>query len=176
MDLSVFGLGKLGAPLAAVLASKGHQVIGYDPVPAVVAAVESGRAPVDETGLQALMDRSSARIAATHDAAEAVRRSAITYVIVPTPSDAGGSFTNHYVLDAVERIGRALRTKVAYHVVVVTSTVMPGSMDGPIREALERTSGRTVGADVGLCYSPEFIALGSVVHDMLNPDVVLIGE
>jgi len=97
-------------------------------------------------------------------------------VIVPTPSDAEGVFTNDYVVAAIEKLGVALREKAGYHVVVVTSTVMPGSMDGPIREALERASGRRVGGDVGLCYNPEFIALGSVVNNMLEPDFLLIGE
>ena len=85
-------------------------------------------------------------------------------------------FSNTYVVDCVRGIGEALREKSGYHIVVVTSTVMPGSTGGEIRAALEQASGRIVGHDVGLCYHPEFVALGSVIHDMLWPDMILIGE
>ena len=100
----------------------------------------------------------------------------VTFIVVPTPSDATGAFSNQYVIAAVESLGRALRNKESYHVVVVTSTVMPGSMDGPIRSALEQASGKQVGTEIGLCYNPEFIALGNVVDNMLAPDFLLIGE
>jgi UDPglucose 6-dehydrogenase len=97
-------------------------------------------------------------------------------VIVPTPSDQTGFFSNRFVLQAMTTLGKALRTKQGYHVVVITSTVMPGSTGGEIRAALEAASGRKVGPELGLCYNPEFIALGSVVRDMLYPDSILIGE
>ncbi len=176
MRVAVIGLGKLGSPLAAVLASKGHHVIGVDLNPAFVEAINAGRAPVVEPQLQELIDRSRDRLSATMDFAEAVSQTDISFVIVPTPSDRHGVFTNKYVLGAVEKIGAALRACDHYHVVNITSTVMPGSTDGEIRACLERHSGRTVGVDVGLTYNPEFIALGSVVRDMLFPDMLLIGE
>ncbi len=116
------------------------------------------------------------RLHATTDAADAVARTDVTFVIVPTPSGADGAFSNAHVIAAVRKIGAALRAKRSYHLVVITSTVMPGATGGPIREALEVAAGRTVGETIGLCYSPEFIALGSVIHDMLNPDFFLIGE
>lgn len=79
-------------------------------------------------------------------------------------------------LKAITAIGGALKASTAYHVVVVTSTVVPMSMDSEIRPALKRASGRQVGVSIGLCYNPMFIALGSVIHDLKNADVVLIGE
>ena len=176
MDIAVIGLGKLGAPLAAVLASKGHRVIGVDRDPVAVAAINAGHAPVTEPGLQACIDLAGDRLRATTDFAEAIAGSELSYVIVPTPSGADGRFGNHFVLDAVQRIGAALRGTARYHVVNIASTMMPGSTGGEIRAALEATSGRVVGVDVGLCYNPEFIALGSVVHDLLHPDMVLIGQ
>lgn len=176
MKISVVGLGKLGAPLAAVFASKGFEVVGTDLSPAAVDAINQGRAPVDEPGLQALMDASRQRLRATTDVAEAVAASDVTFVIVPTPSDSTGRFSNGAVLGAMESIGDAIRRKDGYHVVSITSTVMPGSTGGEIREALERYAGRLVGPDLGLCYNPEFIALGSVIRDMLRPDMILIGE
>jgi UDPglucose 6-dehydrogenase len=110
------------------------------------------------------------------DAAAAVAETDVTFIIVPTPSDESGRFRNSYILTAIETVGAGLRKKNGYHVVVVTSTVMPGSTGGEIRAALEVASGRSVGEQLGLCYNPEFIALGSVVRDMLSPDVILIGE
>ena len=176
MRVSVIGLGKLGSPLAAVLASKGHQVIGVDVNPAFVRALQSGRAPVAEPGLQELIAASAGNLSATTDFEQAVVNSDISFVIVPTPSDTEGAFSNKYVISAVTTIGHALRKRHGYHVVNITSTVMPGSTGGEIRDAVERASARKVGEGLGLCYNPEFIALGSVVRDMLFPDMILIGE
>jgi UDPglucose 6-dehydrogenase len=176
MRVSVLGLGKLGAPLVAVLASKGFDVIGVDRIPLQVAALNAGRAPVTEPGLQDLLARARSQIKATADIKSAVLDSDTTFVVVPTPSVSDGSFSNTHVISAIREIGSALREKKGYHLVVVTSTVMPGSTDGPIRQALETSSGRVVGQELGLCYNPEFIAIGSVIHDMLHPDFILIGE
>ena len=176
MRISVIGLGKLGAPLAAVLADKGFDVIGVDLNADTVAALEAGRAPISEPGLQERIDRARPRLHATIDTADAVARTDVSFVIVPTPSGADGAFSNAHVIAAVRKIGAALRAKSSYHLVVITSTVMPGATGGPIREALEVAAGRNVGESIGLCYSPEFIALGSVIYDMLNPDFFLIGE
>lgn len=174
--LSVIGLGKLGSPMAAVFGAKGFEVIGFDVNPTFVAAINEGRAPVQEPQLQECLNQARGRVRATLDPNEAIIGSDISFVIVPTPSGPDRTFVNRFVVEAVEHIGAALNAKTGYHVVVITSTVMPGSTDGELRAALERTSGRIVGQDVGLCYNPEFIALGSVVHDMLFPDMILIGE
>jgi UDPglucose 6-dehydrogenase len=174
--VSVVGLGKLGAPMAAVFGAKGCRVVGIDVSEKPVAAINAGRAPVDEPQLQEYLDRAGGRVRATTSYRDAVDFTDVSFVIVPTPSGSDRMFMNRLVVEAVECIGNALRTKDDYHVVVVTSTVMPGSTGGEIRAALERSSGRTVGCDVGLCYSPEFVAIGSVVQDMLRPDMLLIGE
>lgn len=176
MKLSVIGLGKLGSPLAAVLASKGFTVVGTDLNAAFVDALNDGRAPVDEPRLQELITDNRERLRATPDAAAAVAETDVTFVIVPTPSETHGFFTNRYIISAMEQVGAGLRQKMGYHLVVITSTVMPGSTGGEIRAALELYSGRMVGENLGLCYNPEFIALGSVVRDMLTPDMILIGE
>jgi UDPglucose 6-dehydrogenase len=176
MQISVLGLGKLGAPLAAVFAKKGFRVVGTDVNPAAVAAINAGRAPVDEPGLQSLIDESRSRLSATEDALAAVSRTDASFIIVPTPSDATGRFSNEYALRALATVGQGLQRKNGYHLVVMTSTVMPGSMDGELRATLERHAGRTLGSSLGFCYNPEFIALGSVVRDMLRPDMILIGE
>jgi UDPglucose 6-dehydrogenase len=174
--VSVIGLGKLGLPMAACLASKQFEVIGADLNEDVVAAVNARKTSLVEAGLDSLLANRESVLSATLSTEEAVRNSAITFITVPTPSEPDGSFSLRYVLSACESIGRVLREKQAFHVIVVTSTVMPGSTDGEVRSALERISGKRCGVDFGLCYSPEFIALGSVIHDFLNPDFLLIGE
>jgi UDPglucose 6-dehydrogenase len=175
MRIAVVGLGKLGGPLAAVLASKGNEVLGVDVNADVVRLVNEGRAPVDEPGLQDLVTSSAERLSATTDFTAAADREVIIF-LVPTPSDERGAFTNAYILSALDGIGPALQGRDDYQVVVIGSTVMPGSCESEIKPALERLSGRRVGDSLGLCYSPEFIALGNVIQDMLTPDMVLIGE
>jgi UDPglucose 6-dehydrogenase len=174
--VNVVGLGKLGAPLAAVLASRGFSVIGLDVNKMLVDALNAGKMPIIEPQLNELIAANRARLTATMDANQAVQNSDASFVIVPTPSDSTGFFSNRFVLQAMDTLGKALRNKTGYHMVVITSTVMPGSTGSEIKAALEAASGRTVGPDLGLCYNPEFIALGSVVRDMLYPDSILIGE
>ncbi|WP_308910069.1 nucleotide sugar dehydrogenase [Pseudokordiimonas caeni] len=174
--VSVIGLGKLGAPLAAVMANGGYKVIGYDLNRDYVSAVQRGVAPVNETGLQDMIDEVGARLTATEKIEAAVTNSDVSFIIVPTPSKPDGFFSLDYVLSAIESMAPAIRTKQSRHLVVITSTVMPGATDGPIRQRLEKATGLKVGEEIGLCYNPEFIALGSVIHDMLHPDFILIGE
>jgi UDPglucose 6-dehydrogenase len=173
--ISVFGLGKLGAPIAACMAAKGLQVIGIDVDPEKVAAVNRGAAPVFEPGLEEMMARTEGRLTATENPREAISRSEATFIVVPTPSDPDGGFSVRYVLPACKAIGEALRDK-EFHLVVLTSTVLPGTTGGQVLPALETASGKICSEDFGLCYSPEFIALGSVIRDFLQPDFLLIGE
>jgi UDPglucose 6-dehydrogenase len=127
--------------------------------------------------LQELIDSASSRLKATTDVAAAVRDSEVTFVIVPTPSDEEGRFSMEYALQAAETIGKGLKDCSAkFPVIVMTSTVMPGDTGAKFVPALEKSSGKKMNKDFGVCYSPEFIALGSVVRDMLHPDMILIGE
>lgn len=174
--LSVVGLGKLGAPMVACFASKGFHVTGVDVNPTFVAKIHAGEAPVYEPGLAERLHSHRSRISATQNFDAAVAETEATFIIVPTPSDAQGWFSLDYALAACRSVGAALKNKKDYHLVVMTSTVMPGATAGTIRETLERESGKKMGEDFGLCYSPEFIALGSVIRDFLNPDFVLLGE
>ncbi len=154
MKISVVGLGKLGSPIVAVVASKGHEVIGIDANPVFVQKINDHIAPVEEPQLQELLTEYKARISATTDWAKAITQTDMTTVIVPTPSGVDGAFRNDYVLSVMDEIGRVLAKKAGYHLVVVHSTTMPGSVGGPIRQRLERASGRKVGPDLGLCYNP----------------------
>lgn len=173
---SVVGLGKLGASMAAAIASRGFEVIGVDVNRHTVEAINAGHAPVQETGLEELVAANRQRLRATLDHREAILESDVTFVVVPTPSDERGAFSLQYAAWAFREIGRALREKNRYHLVVLTSTVLPGSTRYGLLPILEAESGKVCGRDFGLCYSPEFIALGSVIRDFLNPDFVLIGE
>jgi len=172
----VIGLGKLGAPMAACLAARGCTVIGVDHDARKVSEIQSLRPPVSETGLAEWLQRSGGRLTATQDIEAAVRDTDITFIVVATPSEPTGGFSLRYVEPVCQAIGRALAKKNGYHVVCLTSTVMPGTTGGAVRELLEKSSGKRLGPDFGLCYSPEFIALGSVIRDFLNPDMLLIGE
>jgi UDPglucose 6-dehydrogenase len=174
--LTVVGLGKLGAPMAACFASKGFQVIGVDLDEDKLAAISAGRATVFEPGLDELVSLNRQRLSATADLAAAVAGSDATFLVVATPSEGEGGFSLRYVLPACEQIGGALAGKDAFHLVVLTSTVMPGSTAAEVVPAIERASGKRCGEDFGVCYSPEFIALGSVIRDFLNPDFLLVGE
>ena len=174
--VSVVGLGKIGASMVAAIASRGGAVVGVDANPDAVDLVNAGRAPVHEHNLESTLEANMARIRATLDVGDAIKHSSITFVIVPTPVDHRGAVTLEHVSRACADIGRALATKPTYHIVVLTSTVLPGATRGSLLPILEQESGKRAGLDFGLCYSPPIIALGSVIRDFLNPDFTLIGE
>ena len=174
--VSVAGLGKLGAPIAACLASRGVSVIGVDVDLGTVRAMNESRTELQEPGLDALLAETGGRLRATTDYAEAVRETDATLIFVPTPSNDDGGFALHHVKEAAREIGRALRGKGSYHVVAVNSTVLPGATEDVVLPILEEESGLSCGRDFGLCYNPEFVALGSVIEGFLNPDFVLVGE
>jgi UDPglucose 6-dehydrogenase len=174
--ISVVGLGKLGACMAAAMASRGVHTVGVDVNASAVEKVQQKLAPVFEPGLAEMIASCDGLLDATVDVETAIRRTGITFVVVPTPSNAEGAFSLEFVCAAMEPIGRALRDKLEYHLVVLTSTVLPGSTELVVKPLLERVSGKRCESGFGLCYSPEFIALGSVLRDFLNPDLLLIGE
>ena len=175
-SISVVGLGKLGAPLAACLAARGFNVHAVDADAQKIEALNRGVPPVHEPGLAELLRESQGRLKAGQDTEKAVRQTGATFIVVGTPSEPDGGFSLRNVLPVCEAIGRALRGKQGFHLVVLTSTVMPGSTGSEVKAALERSSGKRCGEDFGLCYSPEFIALGTVIRDFYFPDFLLIGE
>ncbi len=176
MKISIVGLGKLGSPMAACFAAKGHQVIGVDLNQEFVDKINQCKAPVFEPRLQEMLDQTEGRLSATTDLKQAVEQTEITFLIVPTPSLPDGSFSMEYVMSAAQPIAEVLKEKDEFHVVVLTSTVMPGATCAELIPQLEKLSGKKCPQDFGVCYSPEFIALGNVVTDYLNPDFVLVGE
>jgi UDPglucose 6-dehydrogenase len=175
-SVSVVGLGKLGACMAAAMASRGVMTVGVDVSDVAVARVQRKLAPVFEPGLGELMAGLDGVLSARTDLESAVHDTQITFVVVPTPSNTQGAFSLEHVQAAMTPIARAIRDKSSHHLVVLTSTVLPGSTEFFVKPMLEGISGKRCGCDFGLCYSPEFIALGSVLRDFLNPDLLLIGE
>lgn len=174
--ISVFGLGKLGLCSAACFASKGYKVIGVDVDIGKIEKINRGIAPIAETGLAEMIEKLGPKLKATSDYEEAIKESDVSFVVVATPSLADGSFSNEYLEKSLQKIGESLKNKKGYHLVAVTSTVMPQTTEKVARFLIEKASGKTCGKGFGLVYNPEFIALGSVIHDFLNPDLILIGE
>lgn len=176
MNIVVVGLGRLGLPLAALHAKK-HRVYGIDINPESVKAINDGRSLIREPNLAPLLKKvvDAGKLTA-HTDYSLVTGTDISLVIVPTPSLENGAFTSKHVLKAVAQIGKAIADQPNRHVVVICSTVMPGECENSIWDALEVHSRKTIGEDVGLVFSPEFVALGSVLHDMENPAFSLIGE
>jgi len=123
--ISIIGLGKLGAPIAACFAASGFQTIAVDIDAQKTDAIGRGVPPVHEPGLAELLQESQGRLLATKDTEAAIRDSEATFIVVGTPSEADGGFSLRYVIATCEAIGRALRNKDSYHLIVLTSTVMP---------------------------------------------------
>lgn len=170
-SVAVIGCGKLGLPLAAVMA--GHfRTVAVDLDDGLIKRLQKGELPFEEPGLRERLDHTFVEFTTDFERAA---DSDITFIIVPTPSE-DGVFTSKYVIDAIERFGKFLRHKSGHHTVVVVSTVMPGETNGPIRQVLEGVSHRKVGNRLNLVYSPEFIALGDVIKGLERPDMVLVGE
>lgn len=177
MNTSVIGLGKLGTCLAVCLASKGYETIGLDIDKSRVDALNRGKAPVTEPGLQEMLTAARHKLHATLDFSEIINNSDITFLVTPTPSEADGHFSDRYLKNALEPLSSALKkSNKGYHLFVITATVSPGTTDKTLIPLIEDYSARKLNEGFGVCYNPEFIALGSVINDFLNPDLVLIGE
>lgn len=174
--ISVVGLGKLGLCIAACLAYKGYHVLGIDIDPRKVDSINRGVAPIYEPGLSRILSTCRDRLIATHDYSYAIKNSDITFIVVNTPSNPDGSYSSEQLISASREIGHAIKGTDTFHIVAVISTVLPSTTDKVVKPILEETSGKRCGTDFGLCYNPEFIAIGSVIRDFLNPDFVLIGE
>lgn len=162
--------------MVAAFALRGYKVIGVDTNPGFVQLINEGKPPVFETNLADYLRENKFWISATQNYEEAVLNSEITFIIVPTPSNEEGDFSMQYVREAGKKIGEVIKRKPGFHLVVLTSTVTPGSTEKNLLPILQEYSGKKAGVDFGLCYNPEFIALGNVIDDLLNPDFVLIGE
>lgn len=177
MRISVFGLGYVGAVSAACFAKEGHEVVGVDVNRDKVDGINAGRAPIVEEGIQELVAEvvASGALRATTEAGEGVASSDISMLCVGTPSRSNGSIDLGYVERVAEQIGRELRTKDEPHVVVLRSTVIPGTLEDRVIPILEATSGRRVGEGVHACMNPEFLREGTSIRDFYDPPFTLYG-
>lgn len=158
------------------MAASGHGVICVDISPEIVSQINDGKAPIFEKGLQVILRDAvtNGRLKATTDVRAAVLDTDVSLICVGTPNDSAGMDLTQ-IISAAEEIGKALREKATYHVVVVRSTVLPGTTEGIIKSAIEAESGRKLGKHWGLCVNPEFLREGNAIEDFLSPDRVVIG-
>ena len=178
MRVAVFGLGYVGSVTAAALARDGHEVVGVDPAALKVASIQSGRAPVLEPGLDELTARmlQEGRLRATDDPADALAGAELSLLCVGTPSRRDGSLDLRYVRQVAEQIGSKLQLAADGHVVVVRSTVLPGSTREHVIPLVEQASGRAVGEGWEIAVNPEFLREGNSLEDYDRPSRILVGE
>jgi GDP-mannose 6-dehydrogenase len=178
MRVSVFGLGYVGSVSAASFAADGHDVVGIDINPDKVRAINDGRSPIVEPGLGELLQQGVAtrRLRATTSTADAITSTDLSLVCVGTPSRRNGSLDLTYLVRVCEEIGDALRDKPTYHVVVIRSTVLPGTTHTHVIPALEKASGKKYGEGFGVSVNPEFLREGTALKDFREPPLTLVGH
>lgn len=174
--ICVIGLGKVGYPLALVYASKGYSVFGVDNNSKRIKLLKENKLRFYETGVDELKKKSGNNLSLTSDYSKVLSKSDVFSIIVPTPSQKDGSFSLKNIKEALLQIALEVKKTDKFKIVVISSTLSPGSMEYSIQPYLEKISGKKAGKDFGLCYSPEFVALGSVISNLQNPDFILIGE
>src|SRR2546428_3537570 len=178
MRVSVFGLGYVGSVSAASFAADGNEVIGVDVNADKCARFSAGRSPTGARGLEDLLQRavSEGRLRATTSTADAIADSDVSLLCVGTPSRKNGSLDLTYLERVSEQIGAALKHKSNYHVVVVRSTVLPGTTHEKVIPALERESGKKYGDGFGVSVNPEFLREGTPLKDFRKPPLTLVGH
>jgi len=176
-SISIFGLGYVGTVTAACLAHKDNQVIGVDLNRDKVEALESGSSPIVEPRVSELIadGRKSGRLRATSDPASAVMNSSITFLCVGTPSLRNGKLDLGHIGPVCQQVGETLKKKESFHLVVLRSTVLPGTAESIVIPTLEKASGKKSGQDFGVCVNPEFMREGTAVADFLEPGMTIIG-
>jgi len=175
MKVSIVGTGYVGLVTGACLADKGHQVVCIDVDEEKVAAINNGHAPFYEVGLDDLLQKNIHKnLKVTTDLQAAVAESELTLIAVGTPSD-GDKIDLTHVEQVSKEIGRGLRRRPGYHVVVVKSTVVPGTTEEVVLPLLEETSGKKAGVDFGVGMNPEFLREGKALTDFLCPDRIVLG-
>ena len=178
MRVSVFGLGYVGSVSAASFAADGHDVVGVDVNADKVQAINEGRSPIVEPGLGELLQQgvASKRLRATTSTADAVNATDLSLICVGTPSRRNGSLDLTYLVRVCEQIGEVIRDKPSYHVVVVRSTVLPGTTHAHVIPALEKASGKKYGEGFGVSVNPEFLREGTALRDFREPPLTLVGH
>jgi UDPglucose 6-dehydrogenase len=175
MNLSIVGTGYVGLVTGACFAKLGHNVICVDIDEKKIDMINRGLSPLYEEGLDELLFTYGNNIKATSDYGYAIRNSDVTFICVNTPAKRDGSIDLSFVRAATEEIGRRLKEKTGWHLVVVKSTVLPGTTRDFVLPLLEKHSSKKAGIDFGLAMNPEFLREGVAVKDFLAPDRIVIG-
>lgn len=176
MKVSIIGSGYVGSVTAACFAELGHEVICIDIDEAKVRQINDGYSPVWEEGLENLMQKHAGKnLIATSDYDYAVKNTDISFICVGTPSTADGGIDLSIVGAASKSLGKVLASKEGYHIVVVKSTVVPGTTENTVIPLIEEYSGLTAGEDFGVAMNPEFLREGRAVDDFMNPDKIVVG-
>ena len=173
MKIGVIGLGKLGCSMFAAFAASGNNVVGYDVNKVSREKLKNKIEPVFETDLQKELDLGFENYKIVDDSQKVLEESDIIYIVVPTPSLSDGSFDTSYLENVIDDFGE-VKFSCRDKLLVITSTVLPGDIRSKLISPI-RTKKGTI-SEIGFCYSPEFIALGSVLNDLKNPDFLLVGE
>jgi len=175
--VAVFGTGYVGCVTAACLARDGHRVVGVDIDSDKVAAINGGRAPVSEPGLEEFISAqvASGVLSATSDVAPAIQDTKMTLICVGTPSMADGAVRTVAVEGVIESIGRALRETSISYVVILLSTLLPGILEDRLAPRLSASASRALGPELRLCNNPEFLRESSAIKDYDHPPFVVIG-
>jgi len=176
--ISIVGTGYVGLCTGVGFAIRGFQVIASTHDSVKAALINEGIPPFHEPQLEKLLKKavSEGYLRCVIGREEAVLNSDVTFIAVGTPSQPDGSIDLKYIKDAAKEIGKALAKKDEYHVIVVKSTVIPGTTQNVVKTIIEEFSGKRCGLDFGLCMNPEFLREGSAMHDTLHPDRIVIGE
>ncbi|WP_170561749.1 UDP-glucose dehydrogenase family protein [Ruegeria atlantica] len=175
MRVSVIGTGYVGLVSGACLAMKGHDVVCVDTVQQKIDQINACTPPIHEDGLADLLCQTVGQtLHGTTDLRDAVLNSDISLIAVGTPFD-GNEIDLRYIRDVSRQIGEVIKDKDAYHVVVVKSTVVPGTTDTVVRPILEEASGKRAGQDFGIGMNPEFLKEGEAITDFMHPDRIVIG-
>ncbi|UCC33593.1 MAG: UDP-glucose/GDP-mannose dehydrogenase family protein [Candidatus Bathyarchaeota archaeon] len=176
--ISIVGTGYVGLVTAVGFASKGYMTIASTHDPEKVALINSGVPPFYELGLGKIIEGvvKDGHLKCVLYKRDVILDTDVTFVAAGTPSRQDGSIDLQYVERTAEEIGQALREKRGYHLVVVKSTVVPGTTERIVKPTIERHSGKKCGTDFGLCMNPEFLREGSALQDTLHPDRIIIGE
>lgn len=177
MNISIFGLGYVGCVGAACSAKLGHTVIGVDVSENKVNLINKGKPTIIEAEIEELVEdmHKKGRISATTDYKKAILNSEISFIAVGTPSSREGHLNLNYIYTVAEQIGEALKEKQGFHVVVIRSTVLPGT-NKKIGERIEEKSGKIRNIDFAIVSNPEFLREGTSVQDYMNPPLTLIGS
>jgi GDP-mannose 6-dehydrogenase len=178
MRVVIWGLGYVGTVSAACLANLGHEVVGVETNPTKVEALNNGECAIREPGLDELVRQgiASGRLRAVHDGSSWISRSDMSLICVGTPSAAEGNPALNYVRNVAAEIGSGLRKADNYHVVVIRSTVFPGTIRNIVSQIVEEHSGKKAGTDFGLASNPEFMREASAIDDFNAPPYTVIGE